>query len=104
MNILVTGAAGFIGYSLSQALLRRGTNVFGIDNLNDYYDVRLKKARLQRVLDNHRFTFLKVNGPTSSFRSRKTMALTIPSHYTPLRRRNELIARAYQATRLKTKR
>src|SRR4051812_33562695 len=48
-KILVTGAAGFIGYHVSQALLARGDEVIGIDNLNDYYDVRLKYARLERL-------------------------------------------------------
>lgn len=43
MKILVTGAAGFIGYHLSQRLIEMGYHVVGIDNLNDYYDVRLKK-------------------------------------------------------------
>lgn len=52
MKILVTGSAGFIGHALSQRLLERGDEVIGIDNLNDYYDVELKKARLAR-LDSH---------------------------------------------------
>ena len=42
MTVLVTGAAGFIGYHVTEALLARGEQVIGIDNLNDYYDVRLK--------------------------------------------------------------
>ena len=46
MKILVTGAAGFIGFHTTAALLARGDTVVGIDNLNDYYDVRLKEARL----------------------------------------------------------
>jgi UDP-glucuronate 4-epimerase len=49
MKILVTGAAGFIGYSLCMHLLRRGDTVTGIDNLNDYYDVGLKESRLARL-------------------------------------------------------
>ena len=46
MAILVTGAAGFIGYATARALLQRGERVVGIDNLNDYYDLRLKQARI----------------------------------------------------------
>src|SRR3974390_1371346 len=46
MSILLTGAAGFIGFHVAKALLERGDRVVGIDNLNDYYDVRLKEARL----------------------------------------------------------
>jgi UDP-glucuronate 4-epimerase len=49
MSVLVTGAAGFIGSHLAAALLARGFAVTGIDNLNDYYDVRLKEARLKRL-------------------------------------------------------
>ncbi len=49
MRVLVTGAAGFIGYHVCEALLARGDQVVGIDNLNDYYDVRLKQARLARL-------------------------------------------------------
>jgi UDP-glucuronate 4-epimerase len=50
MKVLITGAAGFIGHHLALKLLARGDAVVGIDNLNDYYDVRLKEARIQRIL------------------------------------------------------
>jgi len=50
MNVLVTGAAGFIGSAVCQALLQRGDTVTGLDSLNDYYDVSLKEARLQRIV------------------------------------------------------
>ena len=49
MKVLVTGAAGFIGSHVALALLSRGENVIGLDNLNDYYDVNLKQARLDRI-------------------------------------------------------
>ena len=49
MTVLVTGAAGFIGFHVSAALLKRGERVIGVDNLNDYYDVRLKEARLAEL-------------------------------------------------------
>nr|HPJ58037.1 SDR family NAD(P)-dependent oxidoreductase [Kiritimatiellia bacterium] len=59
MNVLVTGAAGFIGYHVARALLDRGDTVTGFDNLNDYYDVTLKEARLARLRDCPGFTFVR---------------------------------------------
>ncbi len=55
MKVLVTGVGGFIGFHVSKYLLDRGDTVVGLDNLNDYYDVSLKKARLARLKDNERF-------------------------------------------------
>jgi UDP-glucuronate 4-epimerase len=60
-TILVTGAAGFIGSSVSHALLARGDSVIGIDNLNDYYDVTLKEARLARLTSQPGFSFRKLD-------------------------------------------
>ena len=61
MKVLVTGAAGFIGYSLATHLLARGDSVIGLDCVNDYYDPRLKEARLARLAaqGKDRFTFLR---------------------------------------------
>ncbi len=61
MKVLITGVAGFIGSTLAIQLLQRGDQVVGIDNLNDYYDVNLKKARLQRVQKFDGFTFHQLN-------------------------------------------
>jgi len=58
---LITGAAGFIGYFLSKKLLEQGCTVIGIDNVNDYYDVRLKHTRLEQLEPYEKFTFLKVD-------------------------------------------
>ncbi len=60
-SILVTGAAGFIGYHVAQRLLGRGDDVVGIDNLNDYYDVCLKEARLAQLRVNPGFQFVKLD-------------------------------------------
>ena len=59
MKILVTGTAGFIGSAVAKRLLERGDAVLGIDNLNDYYDVSLKRARLERLLGHEGFTDLR---------------------------------------------
>ncbi|HKU80004.1 MAG TPA: NAD-dependent epimerase [Rhodanobacteraceae bacterium] len=61
MRVLVTGAAGFIGSALSLRLLARSDEVLGVDNLNDYYDVALKQARLDRLTPHPNFKFAKVS-------------------------------------------
>ncbi len=61
MTVLVTGAAGFIGYHTSLALLARGDAVVGIDNMNDYYDVSLKKDRLAQLTEKPNFAFFEAD-------------------------------------------
>src|SRR5579864_4038574 len=61
VTVLLTGAAGFIGYHVAEALLARGERVLGVDNLNAYYDVRLKQARLDRLADRAGFAFCRAD-------------------------------------------
>src|ERR1051325_873261 len=61
MKILVTGAAGFIGFHTAKALLDRGNEVIGLDNLNTYYDVTLKEARLAQLVTRNGFHFVKAS-------------------------------------------
>ena len=73
MNILVTGVAGFIGFHVAMKLLERGDIIYGIDNLNEYYDVDLKLARLEKLKNNGGFFFNKLDisdskGITSFFK------------------------------------
>ena len=60
-RILVTGAAGFIGFHLSQRFLARGDSVVGLDNLNDYYEVSLKEARLKQLTGKESFSFVRLD-------------------------------------------
>ena len=61
MSILVTGAAGFIGYHLIKKILNKNKKVFGIDNINNYYDTNLKKDRINNLKKNKKFYFYKVD-------------------------------------------
>ena len=61
MSILITGAAGFIGYHLSKKILNKNTKVIGIDNINNYYDINLKKNRIKELKKNKKFLFYKID-------------------------------------------
>src|SRR4029079_9643407 len=61
MKFLLPGAAGFIGFHTAQLLLERGDEVVGLDNLNDYYDVSLKEARLAQLKQRSNFRFVKLD-------------------------------------------
>jgi UDP-glucuronate 4-epimerase len=61
MAVLLTGVAGFIGFHVAQALLARGDEVIGLDNLNDYYDPALKRARLEQLRGRNGFSFFEVD-------------------------------------------
>ena len=61
LRLLVTGAAGFIGMHVCKRLLGRGDSVVGLDNLNDYYDVSLKEARLAQLTEKERFSFVRLD-------------------------------------------
>ena len=61
MTILLTGCAGFIGFHTAKKLLSKKIKVIGIDNLNNYYDIRLKKNRLKLLLKFKNFKFKKIN-------------------------------------------
>src|SRR5699024_7789448 len=60
-NYFITGAAGFIGFYLAKNLLDHGCQVIGIDNMNDYYDVQLKQARLEQLKSFDMFTFIEAD-------------------------------------------
>jgi UDP-glucuronate 4-epimerase len=73
--ILITGVAGFIGYHIATALLERGETILGIDNLNPYYDVSLKKSRLEKLVANPRFSMI-----TADVSDRDAMLALADSH------------------------
>jgi UDP-glucuronate 4-epimerase len=75
MKVLITGSAGFIGSALALRLLQRGDAVIGVDNLNDYYDVGLKQARLARTLDFDQYTDLRLD-----LGDRESMAAAFAEH------------------------
>lgn len=70
MKILVTGAAGFIGYHTCRALLKRGDDIVGLDNFNDYYDVRLKRARIDQLTSHPRFELIEADITDQPFMER----------------------------------
>ena len=88
MTILVTGAAGFIGFHVVSSLLSQGESVIGVDNLNDYYDVSLKKARLDVLTKNDSFQFI-----LSDINDTKNLLSSLAKHHTV----NKIVHLAAQA-------
>ena len=88
MTVLVTGAAGFIGYHVAEALLGQGEPVVGLDIVNSYYDVRLKEARLERLRRHKGFTFIKAD-----LAEHEKLATTL-APFGPIRRVVHLAAQA----------
>ena len=72
-NFLITGCAGFIGFHLSNKLLKEGNNVYGVDNLNNYYSVKLKKKRLSILKKNRNFKFIKLDLVKSDYLKNKNV-------------------------------
>jgi UDP-glucuronate 4-epimerase len=87
MAVLVTGAAGFIGMHVAEALLRRGEEVVGLDNLNDYYDVSLKDDRLSLLRNHPGFSFVRADlGEEGALEAGLPGALSTGWCISPLRR------------------
>ena len=81
MSILITGAGGFIGFHLSLKLLNKNQNVIGIDNLNSYYDPKIKKQRIQILKKFKKFKFLKINIQNQkNFEKLKTFKIDVIYH------------------------
>lgn len=88
MTVLVTGAAGFIGYHVCKALVERGDKVLGVDNINDYYDTELKKNRIKQLTGRNGFSFEQLD-----ITSEANLA-TAASTYGPIKRVVHLAAQA----------
>ena len=84
MNICVTGCCGFIGFHLSKLLIKKKINIFGLDTINNYYDINIKKNRL-RILNKYKnFNFKKID--ISNYRKLDNLTVSLFSFQMPLRR------------------
>ena len=77
MKILITGCSGFIGFHLSLSFLRDDIEVFGLDNINDYYDTKLKYDRLEQLKPFSNFSFKKISTKVTLKLTRKSMGHTL---------------------------
>lgn len=78
MHILITGVAGFIGFHLAKRLLAEGHRVTGLDNLNDYYSVQLKRDRLAQLKNDTDFSFIKTDLADAATRNGFSVTATSP--------------------------
>ena len=91
MKVLVTGAAGFIGSTLSHRLLDRGDRVIGIDNVNDYYSVKLKEDRLARLTSREGSNSRRSTSPITRRSIVRSSLMTSTASSTSARRRASVI-------------
>jgi nucleoside-diphosphate-sugar epimerase len=94
-TILVTGAAGFIGFHAARQLLAAGRTVVGLDNLNSYYDLALKQARLNILRGDSRFSFVQIDRASIAELFARNRSARVLRPYAATKKANEMMAHSY---------